>query len=74
MAGSLFDRHSKDYVSKVIAELEVRHRVLWEEYQRVWLGTNRPLNLNHIGPVWIGVSDALGHLAQEMEDGAFPPK
>jgi hypothetical protein len=57
-----------------LRELEARHRALWDEYARSYRATNRPLNLNHIGRVWNGVSDSLAKLAQEIEDGAFPPK
>jgi Glycosyl hydrolase family 20, catalytic domain/Glycosyl hydrolase family 20, domain 2 len=60
--------------SAQLRALETRHRALWDEYRRVWLATNRPLNLNRIGPLWTGVSDALGKLAQEMTAGAWPEK
>jgi len=56
-----------------LRELEARHRTLWDEYQKVWLATNRPLNLVHIGKAWNAASDEMGALTEAVASGKFPP-
>jgi hypothetical protein len=60
------------HFSKALRGIASRHRVLWEEYQRVWRATNRPLNLKRIGAVWTSTRDELSALALEIEVGTFP--
>ena len=68
-----YDAFDRARFAEELRQLETRHRALWDEYKRVWLATNRPLNLNHIGPVWTSVSDGLGSLADNIQNGTFPP-
>lgn len=48
------------------------HEALWEAYRQVWLATNRPLNMVHLGRVWSETTDGISRLAGEIRSGAFP--
>ncbi len=52
--------------------LAASHKTLWEEYQRVWRATNRPLNLVHLGKVWTDTTNWIATLAGDIRSGAFP--
>lgn len=64
-----FDRDKAAGQLKVLA---VEHQALWEAYQAVWLTTNRPLNLVHLGKVWSATTEGLTQLADDVRSGEFP--
>ncbi len=52
--------------------LAASHAALWDDYKAVWLATNRPLNIEHIGKVWSATTEGMKKLAQDLRAGRFP--
>ncbi len=64
-----FDREQAATTLELLAP---KHQALLKEYERVWLATNRPLNLTRIVTQWTATTDGLTKLAGDIRSNVFP--